>query len=909
MPKKEVTSRSEPPAKNADKLRRLSPRPDTDKPARPQSPHWHTGSWRGKAPAVSGLAPDHATISMTSDDKLHKRTTSTSSTSSSPSLRLVRTLTTPGKSGLSTATPTKLSITANSRGETVDSVCADDSTSSKNEDHTDVLTSSKNEDHTPVTNTNDEAHESKAHEVNPETRRVSSWGGWFAKSNAEEPQKPASEAVSQVSNHQGQTQPSTTSHQDIPAESSISTAAQTPDQVPLPQTSDTDLQDENTEELNGNCRRNERPRSWFDLWTGAESQHTLPEVAGQGQLEETGQVDKRDSQLPKAAFDTKASTAESQPTQPVVSRQDQGSWFGSWGRTTPRKPPISEPAGNQTHSPERYFASVAVESASPGPGSTGGLPASPKSASSSSRLSGYTAWGLWSRGTQQPPSNSSAAAEAEQGELVIAPDATQSQSKPLPVTITLEDTLEASTTTRTPEDNAPASTHNSAIASEESGPGAPMSQSGSPSHSSATPTKKESMIKVSNLVVPQVHDTHKAIRQPGQQPQTYTQQVYGWLGRGSPAMEAKDEGRLAAEPPRIKRALVLGVHGLLPGAWFQKVFGPPTGTSVRFAAGAAAAVETWCSARGYTCEIEKVALEGEGMIVDRVEALWKLLLNWSDHIKKADLVLFAAHSQGVPVSVMLMARLLDGGYLGPEVRAGILGMAGVSLGPFSSLPSRFMAPAGSVAGELFEFSSPKSTVSTEYANALRVCLGHHPNAVRLTLVGSIDDQLVSLESSLFTTLTHPMIYRAAFVDGRIHAPGFLTHLVAFACKVRNLLGTDHGLLRELSTPLAGSLYGGEGHSMIYKEQEVYNVAMSWTLESLESEMAVDPVLQHDYEPPTNNNPFFLPWAARGLLEEEIVRTQLQDEAKELLKQFDDWQPTTKVLKDVKFRLEAVKTKL
>lgn len=48
---------------------------------------------------------------------------------------------------------------------------------------------------------------------------------------------------------------------------------------------------------------------------------------------------------------------------------------------------------------------------------------------------------------------------------------------------------------------------------------------------------------------------------------------------------------------------------------------------------------------------------------------------------------------------------------------------------------------------------------------------------------------------------------------------------------------------------------------------------------------------------------------RGLLEEEYVRRELYDETTELLKQFDDWKPTTKVLKDVKFRLEGIRSKL
>jgi hypothetical protein len=48
---------------------------------------------------------------------------------------------------------------------------------------------------------------------------------------------------------------------------------------------------------------------------------------------------------------------------------------------------------------------------------------------------------------------------------------------------------------------------------------------------------------------------------------------------------------------------------------------------------------------------------------------------------------------------------------------------------------------------------------------------------------------------------------------------------------------------------------------------------------------------------------------RGMLEEDFVRTELSSETEELLRQFDDWKPSNKALKDVKYRLEAVRSKL
>lgn len=373
---------------------------------------------------------------------------------------------------------------------------------------------------------------------------------------------------------------------------------------------------------------------------------------------------------------------------------------------------------------------------------------------------------------------------------------------------------------------------------------------------------------------------------------------------GQSAVPRVRQLNLSPVPPRIQNALAIGVHGYFPAPLIQKVLGPPTGTSVRFANGAAAAIQEYTEKRGYSCEIEKVALEGEGMIADRVDALWKLLLNWLDQIRKADFILVACHSQGVPVAIMLVAKLLELKCLSPYVRIGVCAMAGVNLGPFPSYQSRFF---GGSAAELFEFARPASTVSKAYLNALEVALRNH---VRIIYVGSIDDQLVSLESSTFASITHPYVYRASFIDGRIHAPDFITHLVGFALKLRNVGVSDHGLIRELSTPLAGSLYGGEGHSRIYEDQAVYMLAVEHALET--ATMLSGVALETEaYEVPSaaNSNPFYLPWAMRGVLEEECVKHELKHEMDELLLQFEKWAPSSKVLKDVKFRLEAVKSKL
>ncbi|OHF03660.1 hypothetical protein CORC01_00979 [Colletotrichum orchidophilum] len=369
------------------------------------------------------------------------------------------------------------------------------------------------------------------------------------------------------------------------------------------------------------------------------------------------------------------------------------------------------------------------------------------------------------------------------------------------------------------------------------------------------------------------------------------------------------------ETPKIKKAIAIGVHGLFPAMYLRPMIGQPTGTSLRFANLGAEAIRRWTDAHGCPdCEIEKVALEGDGKIADRVDNLWKLLLNWIEHIRNADLILVASHSQGVPVGVMLLAKLIDLGII-TNAKIGVCAMAGVSLGPFPDYKSSMGILMGA-ANELWEFSNPDSEISKRYEHSLKEVLKY---GARITYIGSIDDQLVPMESAIYSPASHPYIYRAVFIDGRIHAPDFIAHLVGFALKLRNLGVSDHGLIRELSTPLAGSLYSGEGHSRLYYDDQVYDLALTHALETSDVRPNVPATVAHRRDSAggagvgsasvANPNPYHLPWIMRGLLEEDFVRTELSSETEELLRQFDDWKPVTKALKDVKYRLEAIRSKL
>lgn len=258
----------------------------------------------------------------------------------------------------------------------------------------------------------------------------------------------------------------------------------------------------------------------------------------------------------------------------------------------------------------------------------------------------------------------------------------------------------------------------------------------------AQPAPKVAKVKQEppNHLLPEFKTTYRLVQQPN-----FWQQVRQYFLGGEAPMPHL---HINPAPPRIKKAVAIGVHGFFPAPIIQKVLGQPTGTSIRFANAAAAAIKDWTEARGYSPEIEQIALEGEGFIAERVNTLWKLLLNWIEHIKQADFILVACHSQGVPVAMMLVAKLIQFGCV-KATRIGICAMAGVNMGPFIEYKTKYFGPT---AAELFEFSNPKSLVSQMYLAALDEVLRF---GVRIFYVGSIDDQLVSLEVSPLKSLTTP----------------------------------------------------------------------------------------------------------------------------------------------------------
>lgn len=470
------------------------------------------------------------------------------------------------------------------------------------------------------------------------------------------------------------------------------------------------------------------------------------------------------------------------------------SWFGLWNYAAP--PAQLERLRTDNTSDDSQKRYEIAQSTNAGSNKTGVFTATtseaPEQPTEASRSYG---WAFW---TREPTDSDSSgkARRASIGELALA--GSPSQSKP-----EIAEIDETYFPSKSGDQRRPLPTDINGIATTVGDHRSHGNRSTKPG-AAAVSTKMDkieaplvkSKQSVANLLLPPLGHTYRTVEKAG-----LLQQLGRLLQYRKPSSNTRHV--YLQDPPRIKRALAIvsriytstkidvtdigseGVHGYFPAPLIRSVLGQPTGTSIRFANGAANAIQQWTARQGYSCNIEKVALEGEGKIAERLELLWKLLLNWLEDIRKADFVVVACHSQGVPVAIMLISKLISFGCLN-GARVGVCAMAGVNLGPFGDYKSRWISGS---AGELFDFGEPDSQVSKDYEAALDVVLKF---GVRITYVGSIDDQLVSLEvssarnsllcfyvleltrirrqSSTFGTVSHPYIYRAVFIDGRVHAP-------------------------------------------------------------------------------------------------------------------------------------------
>ena len=115
-------------------------------------------------------------------------------------------------------------------------------------------------------------------------------------------------------------------------------------------------------------------------------------------------------------------------------------------------------------------------------------------------------------------------------------------------------------------------------------------------HSQQTPPSKKATLSPTstpastsppNHLIPSVRNTYRLAEDP-----SIIQQLARLVLRNQ--QRSAKHVFLTKTPPKIKKAIAIGIHGLLPPQMLQAVIGKPSGTSMRFAKNAAAAIKKVC---------------------------------------------------------------------------------------------------------------------------------------------------------------------------------------------------------------------------------------------------------------------------------------------------------------------------
>ncbi|OAD09073.1 hypothetical protein MUCCIDRAFT_135180 [Mucor lusitanicus CBS 277.49] len=370
-----------------------------------------------------------------------------------------------------------------------------------------------------------------------------------------------------------------------------------------------------------------------------------------------------------------------------------------------------------------------------------------------------------------------------------------------------------------------------------------------------------------------------------------------------------------------KRIVIIGVHGWFPMKLVRSMVGEPTGTSIKFCEQMTAAVKKYFEdTHNVTIPDESIVnipLQWEGKVLERVEKLYSFIeSDYKKVIQDADIILWATHSQGTPVSAILLRKLIEDGIIQVNRQPiCMLAMAGISHGPFPSLKGNLLVKvigleSSDAARELFDFMDSNSDISVQYREAMAYIL---QNKVKTVLVGSMQDQVVPLYSAIMSGISHPSILRAVYIDGHIYTKDdFLIRLITFALRLLNVGLSDHGFLIHISEVLAGNLYAWEGgHSTVYEELDVFMLPLQYLDKAKEKVLDTVKARLDPFQAKLRLNPFHLPWAMRGIWDDPRILDDdtLSSELDTLQNLFDKWNPTSARLKEIKFRLEPLKARL
>ncbi|KAI0640859.1 hypothetical protein C8Q79DRAFT_1003960 [Trametes meyenii] len=386
------------------------------------------------------------------------------------------------------------------------------------------------------------------------------------------------------------------------------------------------------------------------------------------------------------------------------------------------------------------------------------------------------------------------------------------------------------------------------------------------------------------------------------------------------------------------RVVVIGVAGWSPGAVTRTLAGGLPSSSSKFVDMTSRALEQFAEENGFKFKkISRMPLEGDGTIRKKVSRVYNHLVNneeWMEDLHAADVIFVASHSQGAIISTHLVDRLIEDGHIltsrsvdtlarsAAALAAGgvasvpttqaqkvcLLALCGIHLGPLRYLKtSSLLQPyiqyvENAAARELFEFQDTESKLSKNYIGALRNVMDH---GAKVVYVASLNDQVVPIYSGLFTAASHPRILRALYIDNdAYHSSDFLSNLLILLIRIMNAGLSDRGLLAHLSEATAGTL-SGVGHSTAYEELATYSLAVKYFFMTNDGTNADAELVINPFNAVEEQNDYEIPWLLRDMIADSKVAHFFAQEFSQLRDAFDDWQPKTTILRDVKKKLQPI----
>lgn len=174
---------------------------------------------------------------------------------------------------------------------------------------------------------------------------------------------------------------------------------------------------------------------------------------------------------------------------------------------------------------------------------------------------------------------------------------------------------------------------------------------------------------------------------------------------------------------------------------------------------------------------------------------------------------------------------------------------------------------------------------------------------------------------------HPGITRRLFIDAADadtssdYRDPFLWHLFEMLVHARNKGIADRQLLVHLSEFAVGSLYSAPEHWTVYEAPHVYQWAIDerqkFSVVSAARRASGDfadvPRLQalHPFTVSQCSNGNYIPWGFRAFAGDRRIHTdpELKSMLVQAVRLYNQWSPTSRPLRQLKYRLDPIKAKL